>query len=57
MSKYEIENALSGLFFKKFSDFEKRIGYFINSFNRPGSNFYDLPNFENSENLESINFY
>ena len=54
MSKYEIENALSGLFFKKFSDFEKRIG---SSFNRPGSNFYDLPNFENSENLESINFY
>ena len=54
MSKYEIENALSGLFFKKFSDFEKRIG---SSFNRPGSNFYDLPNFENSENSESINFY
>jgi len=56
MSKYEIENALSGLFFKKFSDFEKRIGK-KTSFNRPGSNFYDLPNFENSENLESINFY
>ena len=56
MTKYEIENALSGLFFKKFSDFEKRIGK-KSSFNRPGNSFYDLPNFESSENFESINFY
>ena len=41
MSKYEIENALSELFFKKFSDFEKRIVK-KSSFNRPVNRFYDL---------------
>ena len=49
MSESEVENALSGCFFRKFSDFEQKIKE-SSSFNKPGNSYYDLPKFEELDN-------
>lgn len=49
MSEREIEDDLSGFFFKKFSDLEQRIKESA-PLNRQGNNYYDLPKFEELDN-------
>ena len=52
MTKYEIENALSDCFYRKYSDFEERVRK-DPTFHQLGKNNNDLPNFE-EYNLEDF---